>query len=69
VNRTLQQLRVSQVVEFQRGEITVKNWKRLAQISQSNPAYLHLKKPPFRPAEELSLIAMGRRRRLGAANV
>lgn len=46
VNRTLQQLRVSQMVDFQRGEIEVKNWKRLTEISQFNPSYLHLKKPP-----------------------
>jgi CRP-like cAMP-binding protein len=46
VNRTLQQLRLSQAVDFQRGEIEVKNWKRLTEISQFNPSYLHLKKPP-----------------------
>jgi CRP-like cAMP-binding protein len=46
VNRTLQQLRASQMVDFQRGELEVKNWKRLAEISQFNPSYLHLKKPP-----------------------
>ena len=46
VNRTLQQLRVSQMVDFQRGEIEVKDWKRLTEVSQFDPAYLHLKKPP-----------------------
>ena len=46
VNRTLQQLRVSQTVDFQRGEIEVKDWKRLTEVSQFDPAYLHLKKPP-----------------------
>jgi CRP-like cAMP-binding protein len=45
VNRTLQDLRASRSVDFQKGVLVVKNWKRLAEIGQFNPGYLHLKKP------------------------
>jgi CRP-like cAMP-binding protein len=46
VNRTLQELRVSRTVDFQRGVIHIKNWERLTVMAQFNPAYLHQKKPP-----------------------
>jgi CRP-like cAMP-binding protein len=45
VNRTLQDLRASHSVDFQKGVLVVRNWKRLAEIGQFNPGYLHLKKP------------------------
>jgi CRP-like cAMP-binding protein len=45
VNRTLQELRVSQTVDFQRGELKIKDWNRLVDIGEFNPGYLHLKKP------------------------
>jgi len=45
VNRTLQGLRASQSVDFQRGELDVKDWTRLVEIAQFDPGYLHLKKP------------------------
>jgi CRP-like cAMP-binding protein len=45
VNRTLQDLRASRSVDFQRGALVVRNWKRLAELGQFNPGYLHLKKP------------------------
>lgn len=45
VNRTLQELRASRAMDFQRGILVVRNWKRLAELSQFNPGYLHLKKP------------------------
>jgi CRP-like cAMP-binding protein len=45
VNRTLQELRGSRAVDFQNGELVVRNWQRLAEIGQFNPGYLHLKKP------------------------
>jgi CRP-like cAMP-binding protein len=45
VNRTLQDLRASRCVDFQKGVLVVENWKRLADLSQFNPSYLHLKKP------------------------
>jgi CRP-like cAMP-binding protein len=45
VNRTLHELRGSRAAEFQRGEIVVRNWRRLAEVGQFNPGYLHLKKP------------------------
>jgi biotin operon repressor len=45
VNRTLQELRASGAVDFQRSELVARNWKRLAEIGQFNPGYLHLKKP------------------------
>jgi hypothetical protein len=47
VNRTLQELRGSRAVDFQNGELVVRNWQRLAAIGQFDPGYLHLKKPPL----------------------
>jgi CRP-like cAMP-binding protein len=46
VNRTLQDLRASQAVDFQRGRLQVKDWKRLVEIAQFSPDYLHQKKSP-----------------------
>jgi CRP-like cAMP-binding protein len=45
VNRTLQEIRASRSVDFQRGELHVRDWERLVEIAQFNPGYLHLKKP------------------------
>jgi CRP-like cAMP-binding protein len=45
VNRTLQDLRATRWVDFQKGTLVVRNWKRLAELGQFNPGYLHLKKP------------------------
>jgi CRP-like cAMP-binding protein len=45
VNRTLLDLRASGSVDFQKGVLFVRNWKRLADLAQFNPGYLHLKKP------------------------
>jgi CRP-like cAMP-binding protein len=47
VNRTLQELRATRAVDFQKGELKVRNWQRLVETGQFNPAYLHLKKPPL----------------------
>jgi CRP-like cAMP-binding protein len=47
VNRTLQELRTTRAVDFQKGELKVRNWQRLVETGQFNPAYLHLKKPPL----------------------
>lgn len=47
VNRTLTALRASNSVDFRYGVLTVKNWRKLSQIGQFNPRYLHLKKPPL----------------------
>jgi len=47
VNRSLQDLRTSRTMEFQRGVIQIKNWERLVEIAQFNPSYLHQKKPPL----------------------
>jgi CRP-like cAMP-binding protein len=46
VNRTLQGLRASGAVDFRNGSLVVNNWQRLAELSQFNPGYLHLRKPP-----------------------
>lgn len=45
VNRTLHKLRASRAMEFQNGELIIKNWRRLAEIGQFDPHYLHVKKP------------------------
>lgn len=47
VNRTLQELRVSRMMDFQRGLLQVSDWKGLTELAQFNPGYLHLKKPPL----------------------
>lgn len=47
VNRTLQELRASRMMVFQRGLLQVSDWEGLAEFSQFNPGYLHLKKPPL----------------------
>lgn len=44
VNRTMQRLRASRTVDFQRGVLHVKDWKKLVEIAQFNPDYLHQKK-------------------------
>ena len=45
VHRTLNELRDSRAMDFQNGELVVKNWRRLIEIGQFDPHYLHLKKP------------------------
>ncbi len=47
VNRTLQELRASRLMDFQRGQLQVRDWEGLAELAQFNPGYLHLKKPPL----------------------
>ena len=47
VNRTLEELRASKTVSFQRGQLHVKNWAGLTRIARFNPSYLHQKKPPL----------------------
>jgi CRP-like cAMP-binding protein len=44
VNRTLQSLRRARLMEFRRGILTVKDWKRLVAVGDFNPDYLHLKR-------------------------
>jgi CRP-like cAMP-binding protein len=45
VNRTLHELRASGAMEFQNGELIVRNWRKLVEIGQFDPHYLHQKKP------------------------
>jgi CRP-like cAMP-binding protein len=45
VHRTLNELRASHAMDFQNGELIVKNWWRLTEIGEFDPHYLHLKKP------------------------
>jgi CRP-like cAMP-binding protein len=45
VNRTLHELRGSRAVDFQHGGLIVRNWRRLAEIGEFDPHYLHLKRP------------------------
>jgi CRP-like cAMP-binding protein len=47
VNRTLNALRISNTMDFRHGVLTIQNWRKLAQIGQFNPNYLHLKKAPL----------------------
>jgi CRP-like cAMP-binding protein len=41
-NRGLQALRRTGAAEFRDGVLTVRNWKKLMQIGEFNPSYLHL---------------------------
>jgi CRP-like cAMP-binding protein len=43
VNRTLQALRRTGAMEFRNGELTVRDWKRLVDIGEFDPTYLHLR--------------------------
>ena len=43
-NRGLQALRRTGAAEFRDGVLTVRNWKKLMQIGDFNPSYLHLTK-------------------------
>lgn len=47
VNRTLQELRASRTVDFQRGRLQVGDWEGLVELAEFNPGYLHQKKPPL----------------------
>jgi CRP-like cAMP-binding protein len=43
VNRTLQALRRTGAMEFRNGQLTVRDWKRLADIAEFDPTYLHIR--------------------------
>jgi CRP-like cAMP-binding protein len=45
VNRTLQGLRKTGVLQFRNGQMTVNDWPRLAEIAQFDPGYLHIRRP------------------------
>ncbi len=45
VNRTLQALRRTGAMEFRNGELSVHDWKQLAQLGDFDPSYLSLKRP------------------------
>jgi CRP-like cAMP-binding protein len=45
VNRTLQALRRTGAMEFRNAELTVLDWKKLAELGDFDPNYLHLKRP------------------------
>jgi CRP-like cAMP-binding protein len=47
VNRTLQELRASRTMDFERGNVRVRDWEGLVGMAQLNPSYLHQKKPPL----------------------
>jgi CRP-like cAMP-binding protein len=42
ISRTLTKLRKTKAVEFENGYLHIKNWKKLAEIGDFNPSYLHL---------------------------
>ena len=41
VNRTLQELRAEGLIEIGQGSLTVLEWRRLAEVGEFDPAYLH----------------------------
>ncbi len=44
ISRTLTKLRKTKAMEFENGYLHIKNWKKLAEIGDFNPGYLHLEK-------------------------
>lgn len=44
ISRAMSELRKTNTVEFDNGVLQVKDWKKLVQIGDFNPTYLHLKK-------------------------
>jgi CRP-like cAMP-binding protein len=45
VNRALQSLRRTRLIEFRAGVLTVRDWRKLAAAGDFSPEYLHLKQP------------------------
>lgn len=45
VNRTLQELRQTNAMDFRNGVLTVRDWKKLTEVGEFDSAYLHLKRP------------------------
>lgn len=45
-NRAVQSLRASGAVDWSDGELRVFNWRRLAELGEFDPIYLHLKRTP-----------------------
>jgi CRP-like cAMP-binding protein len=46
VNRTLQELRATGALEWQRGIVTIRDWPALQTIGEFDPAYLYLERRP-----------------------
>jgi CRP-like cAMP-binding protein len=44
VNRTLKDLRERGLVQFRSGRVTIKDWGKLAEVAEFDPAYLYLEK-------------------------
>jgi CRP-like cAMP-binding protein len=44
VNRSLQELRASGLIELRRGFLTILNWEALTRAGEFDPAYLHLRR-------------------------
>lgn len=45
LNRTLQTLRESGLVEFREGQVSIPDWERLVQLAEFNPSYLRQSPP------------------------
>jgi CRP-like cAMP-binding protein len=43
VNRTLQELRAAELIRWNSGELFVLNWRRLKEVADFDPTYLHLR--------------------------
>jgi DNA-binding transcriptional regulator LsrR (DeoR family) len=46
VNRTLQELRRRELVEFQAGRLVIRDLETLKSVAQFDPSYLYLEKQP-----------------------
>lgn len=48
ISRTLIKLRKTNAMEFKNGHLQIKDWNRLTEMADFNPAYLHMKKPKLK---------------------
>jgi CRP-like cAMP-binding protein len=46
VNRMLKQLRDEAMMTFQKGEVVIHDWEKLARVAEFDPSYLHLERMP-----------------------
>jgi CRP-like cAMP-binding protein len=46
INRAMQTLRKTRAFELRAGRLHIRNWRKLAERGDFNPAYLHLRRPP-----------------------
>ncbi len=70
VDRTLQQLRTLNIMDFREGKLIIRNWTRAARIGGFNPRYLHAKRLVLmKRGHQISALRIGRQQRPSAGKV